>query len=114
MNYTIGNKDDSNWWIRYTDDSGIYWWYHPDGGWVTEPNQINHPCFATESEAFHAATQITDAPPPARHQWREPTELIKHPFCAKCLIIRRTDGKSDKNWCKGPSRLRTMENSPHA
>ncbi len=42
------------------------------------------------------------------HDWREPTETIKYPFCGKCLTIKRTDGMNGP--CKGAAKLRAMEN----
>lgn len=41
------------------------------------------------------------------HDWHEPTDLIKYPFCDKCLTIRRADDMNGP--CKGPGKLRAME-----
>lgn len=41
------------------------------------------------------------------HEWHEPTDLIKYPFCAKCLIIKCADDMNGP--CKGPAKLRPME-----
>lgn len=41
------------------------------------------------------------------HEWHEPTDVIKYPFCSKCLTIRRADDMNGP--CKGPAKLRPME-----
>lgn len=41
------------------------------------------------------------------HDWREPNETIKYPWCGKCLIIQRRDGLNGS--CRGAERLREME-----
>lgn len=41
------------------------------------------------------------------HDWREPNDTIKYPWCGKCMVIRRADDMNGP--CKGPAKLRPME-----
>lgn len=38
------------------------------------------------------------------HEWCAPRGVTKWPWCKKCLMIRRVDGKNSK--CSGPAKLR--------
>lgn len=59
----IGNKSEHEWWLRWTEDDGIYWWYHPRTGWVTEPEQKGQPTFATRGDAYWHREKCPVPPP---------------------------------------------------
>jgi hypothetical protein len=61
-NLYVGQQSEWAFWVRHTDSGGIYWWFHPSTGWVSEPNQIEQPKFQTRGEAYHA--KETCSPPP--------------------------------------------------
>lgn len=62
-NCRIGSISATDWWVRWTDDSGIFWWFHPATGWVTEPDQKTQPTFPTR-EAAVACLRDIPLPPP--------------------------------------------------
>lgn len=39
-----------------------------------------------------------------KHTWVKPMDIIKYPFCKKCLIIKRKDNQNGP--CKGPTTIR--------
>jgi hypothetical protein len=41
-------------WLRWTSPRGLYYWLHPEGRWVGEPEQINMPTFPSYAAAEEA------------------------------------------------------------
>lgn len=39
-------------WIRWTSPDGLYYWHHPNGCWVGEPDQIQMPMYPTYEDAY--------------------------------------------------------------
>lgn len=103
-NAMVGDRSVHEWWVRYTTPSGLFYWYHPDTGWVGEPHQIEQPSFQTRGEAYHA---METAPPPPEadreHEWFNSGLLSGAMSCRKCGIVKRSKGLNKP--CRGHVRV---------
>lgn len=59
----FGHKSATEFWVRWTDDRGIYWFLHPlENVWIEDGNQIHMPDFPTAAAAHKAVARAPDPP----------------------------------------------------
>lgn len=53
-------KERTEYWLRWTSPDGIYYWWHCSKcHWITEPEQIDMPCFTSKQAAIDAKKFVT-------------------------------------------------------